>query len=59
MTSYVLKSLLHQNTSENLVHANSVVRWLLSQRGPHGGFVTTQVIQHKYYRSIPFIMLKL
>lgn len=42
MTSYVLMSLLHQNTSENLVHANSVVRWLVSQRGPNGGFITTQ-----------------
>ncbi|KAK4885470.1 hypothetical protein RN001_001741 [Aquatica leii] len=42
MTGYVLMSLVHQNSSNNLIYANSVVRWLASQRGPKGGFVSTQ-----------------
>ncbi|KAF5307210.1 hypothetical protein FQR65_LT00726 [Abscondita terminalis] len=42
MTGYVLMSLVHQNSNENLVYANSAVRWLASQRGPKGGFISTQ-----------------
>ncbi|KAF5301333.1 hypothetical protein FQA39_LY10731 [Lamprigera yunnana] len=42
MTGYVLMSLVHQNSTDNLINANSVVRWLSSQRGPQGGFISTQ-----------------
>ncbi|CAH0550920.1 unnamed protein product [Brassicogethes aeneus] len=42
ITGYVLLSLLHRNTSENLANAHSVVRWLTSKQGPRGGFKTTQ-----------------
>ncbi|KAI4467993.1 macroglobulin / complement [Holotrichia oblita] len=42
MTSYVLMSLLHRNSSQNLYHANSIVKWLHSKLGSKGGFTTTQ-----------------
>lgn len=43
VTSYVLLALLEYNTNENLAHAHSIVRWLTSKIGPHGGFKSTQV----------------
>ncbi|KAJ8938252.1 hypothetical protein NQ318_001785, partial [Aromia moschata] len=42
ITSYVLLSLLHENTTENLAYAHSVVRWLTSKYGHNGGFKSTQ-----------------
>ncbi|KAK5647506.1 hypothetical protein RI129_002398 [Pyrocoelia pectoralis] len=42
MTAYVLMSLVYQNSSNNLIYANAVVRWLTSQRGANGGFISTQ-----------------
>ncbi|XP_031329285.1 pregnancy zone protein-like isoform X2 [Photinus pyralis] len=42
MTAYVLMSLVYQNSTENLIYANAAVRWLTSQRGGHGGFISTQ-----------------
>ncbi|GJQ65969.1 hypothetical protein Trydic_g4064 [Trypoxylus dichotomus] len=42
MTSYVLMSLLHKNSSQNLYYANSIVKWLHSKLGAKGGFTTTQ-----------------
>ncbi|KAJ8928546.1 hypothetical protein NQ314_018884 [Rhamnusium bicolor] len=42
ITSYVLLSLLNQNTTENLANTHSIVRWLSSKYGPNGGFRSTQ-----------------
>ncbi|KAL3287814.1 hypothetical protein HHI36_002274 [Cryptolaemus montrouzieri] len=42
VTSYVLLALLDYNTNENLAHAHSIVRWLTTKIGPHGGFKSTQ-----------------
>nr|CAH7731883.1 unnamed protein product [Callosobruchus chinensis] len=42
ITSYVLLSLLHENSTENLAYAQSAVRWLTSKFGPNGGFKSTQ-----------------
>ncbi|XP_063921503.1 pregnancy zone protein-like isoform X2 [Zophobas morio] len=42
ITSYVLLSLLHQKSPENLAKAHSIVQWLSTQRGPRGGFLSTQ-----------------
>ncbi|KAK9737499.1 Macroglobulin domain MG3 [Popillia japonica] len=42
MTSYVLMSLLHRNSTQNLYHANSIVKWLHSKLSSRGGFTTTQ-----------------
>ncbi|CAG9820997.1 unnamed protein product [Phaedon cochleariae] len=41
-TSYVLLSLLYQNTSENLARALSVVKWLSSKIEAKGSFKSTQ-----------------
>ncbi|XP_025830784.1 alpha-2-macroglobulin-like isoform X2 [Agrilus planipennis] len=42
MTGYALMTLLHHGGTENLIHAHSVVRWLITQRQSHGGFTTSQ-----------------
>ncbi|CAH1996547.1 unnamed protein product [Acanthoscelides obtectus] len=42
ITSYVLLSLLHESSTENLAYAQSVVRWLTAKFGPKGGFKSTQ-----------------
>jgi hypothetical protein len=48
ITSYVLLSLLHQRTPENLARANAVVQWLSTKQGPRGGFRSTQVHKEKF-----------
>lgn len=42
ITGYVLLSLLHQNTTEHLANAHSVVRWLSTKLGTKGSFRSTQ-----------------
>ncbi|RZC36886.1 pregnancy zone protein-like, partial [Asbolus verrucosus] len=42
ITSYILLSLLHEKTQENLAKAHSIVRWLSTKQGPNGGFRSTQ-----------------
>lgn len=45
MTSYVLLALLFEPTLPNfgLDYASSIVRWLIQQQNPYGGFASTQV----------------
>lgn len=42
MTSYVLLCLVKLGTSQDLLNARSIVRWLSKQRNSEGGFVSTQ-----------------
>lgn len=58
MTSYALMALLYQNVTQNLVHANAVVKWLSMQRRSFGSFVSTQVAHYSncyYYFVILFL----
>lgn len=50
ITSYVLLSLLHQKSQENLAKAHSIVRWLTTKLGPKGSFRSTQV--HTFIKTI-------
>ena len=42
MSAYVLMSLVKLGTTNDLLNARSIVRWLSKQRNSQGGFVSTQ-----------------
>lgn len=42
MTSYILLSLVKLGSTEDLIKARAIVRWLSKQRNSEGGFVSTQ-----------------
>lgn len=42
LTSYVLLGLVQLKTTQDLLDASSIVRWLSKHRNSEGGFVSTQ-----------------
>lgn len=56
MTSYALLTFVARG---DLTNAYPVIRWLVSQRDPKGGFISTQVGQHNMKTEFVFFKLQI